>query len=102
MQRTGICVPALALAGFALALGAAHAQQEPRPAPQQMPTGHAADADVPSFGELDTQHHGYLTRGDIPKDVEGLKALRAHFREADKDGNGRLTPDEYAAYTGGK
>lgn len=97
MQRTGIRVPALVLAGFALAMGAAHAQQEPRPSPQ--PTGHA---DVPSFGELDKSQHGYLTRGDIPKDVEGLKALRAHFREADKDGNGRLTPDEYAAYTGGK
>jgi hypothetical protein len=31
--------------------------------------------------------------------VEALKQLRAHFNEADRNGNGALEPEEYAAYT---
>jgi len=57
--------------------------------------------DAPSFDSLDKEHHGYLKRSDIPKDAEALKNLRAHFPDADKDGNGRLSPAEYAAYTRG-
>jgi hypothetical protein len=53
---------------------------------------------LPGFDELDKAHQGYLNRRDIPKDVEGLSSLRAHFIEYDKDQNGRLSPDEYAAY----
>jgi predicted Zn-dependent protease len=53
---------------------------------------------MPSFDQLDTSHRGYLSRSDIPKDVEGLKALRMHFADADANNNGRLEKDEYQAY----
>jgi hypothetical protein len=53
---------------------------------------------VPSFEQLDTKHHGYLVRGDIPKNVEPLMALRMHFTDYDRNGNGRLDNTEYAAY----
>jgi hypothetical protein len=65
---------------------------------QTAPTTQGVGVDVPSFDSLDKAHRGYLKRSDIPKDVESLKQLRAHFAEADRDGNGRLTPDEYATY----
>jgi hypothetical protein len=77
------------------------AQQAPQSQTQQQapaqPAGDNQSA-LPSFGDLDKEHHGYLTRSEIPKDVEGLKSLRAHFRESDSNGNGRLEPSEYAAY----
>ncbi len=75
--------------------GAASAQ------PLQASPSPAASSDstsAPSFGELDKANRGYLTRSDIPKDVESLKSLRAHFDEADTDKNGRLSKSEYAAY----
>ncbi|PWK87616.1 EF-hand domain-containing protein [Fulvimonas soli] len=98
----------IVLAGLLLA-GTASARQTtppptnppslPPPAPEQQPMPQQAPAGVPSFDSLDTAHRGYLKRSDIPRDVESLQQLRAHFPEADRDGNGRLTPDEYAAYT---
>jgi glucose/arabinose dehydrogenase len=76
-------------------------QPQPQPQPQPMPdapTTTTAPSGLPSFDELDKAHHGYLNRRDIPSDVDALKPLRAHFMEADSDGNGRLDPKEYAAY----
>jgi hypothetical protein len=70
--------------------GASHAQQS-------MPASSDASS-LPSFEQLDTAHHGYLTRSDVPKDVEGLKNLRMHFADADSNGNGRIEKSEYAAY----
>jgi hypothetical protein len=61
-------------------------------------TAGAEPSGLPSFDDLDKAHHGYLNRSDLPKDVEGLKPLRAHFMDYDKNQNGRLDPDEYAAY----
>lgn len=69
-------------------------------APSASPIGAmASDAsDTPSFDDLDKNHDGKLTRSEIPKDVESLKQLRAHFREADRDGNGSLSQEEYQEY----
>lgn len=69
-----------------------------RPAQQAAPMP-GQDGGVPAFGDLDKNHDGRLSRGEIPKDVETLKPLRAHFREADLDGNGTLSEQEYAKYT---
>lgn len=83
------------LAGPAFALQAA-----PRGA---IPPAQSAPSDsggAPSFDELDKDHKGSISRGDIPKDVEALKQLRAHFGEADADHNGRLSPAEYNSYIG--
>lgn len=102
-------VPALAAVGLGLVFSAsAWAQQQPTPTPQPMPNTPPAqqaapmpgqDAGVPAFGDLDKNHDGRLSRSEIPKDVETLKPLRAHFREADLDGNGTLSEQEYVKYT---
>lgn len=59
-------------------------------APAASPIGAMASdsSDTPSFDDLDKNHDGKLTRSEIPKDIEPLKQLRAHFREADRDGSG--------------
>ena len=43
-------------------------------------------------------HDGKLVRSEIPKDVEALRQLGAHFREADLDGNGSLSKFECQRY----
>ena len=53
---------------------------------------------APSFEELDKNHDGKLVRSEIPADVDAVKQLRAHFREADLDGNGSLSQEEYQRY----
>lgn len=102
---------ALPLALCLLAAGSASAQSaqpqqqpQPQPTPMQPPPSTPMNAapgssDAPPFGELDTNHDGKLSRSEIPHNVEALKQLRAHFKEADRNGNGSLEPDEYAAYT---
>jgi hypothetical protein len=100
---------ALPLALCLLAAGPASAQStqpqpQPQPTPMQSPPSTPTNAppgssDAPPFGELDTNHDGKLSRSEIPRNVEALKQLRAHFNEADRNGNGSLEPDEYAAYT---
>lgn len=101
--------PLLAAISLGLVLSAsAWAQQQPAAAPQPMPAAPPApqaapapgqDVGVPAFGDLDKNHDGRLTRSEVPKDVETLKPLRAHFREADLDGNGSLSEQEYLKYT---
>lgn len=105
-------IVSLALAGV-LASGAAFGQAQssapnPTPAPPQpqeklpaaMPNASNADTgSTPSFSDLDTKGKGYIQRGDIPKDNDALKEMRAHFNEADKDHNGRIDAAEYNAYT---
>jgi hypothetical protein len=54
--------------------------------------------DAPSFSDLDKNHDGKLLRSEIPKDVDAIKQLRAHFREADLDDNGSLSEEEYQRY----
>src|ERR1700754_5090589 len=78
------------LAGPAFALHAARGA----------PSAAGDPGSAPSFDELDKDHKGSLGRSDIPKDVEALKQLRAHFGEADQDHNGRLSPAEYNTYVG--
>lgn len=101
----------LAASAIALLAGPAFALQEaPRgaipPSPTQGNMGaQSASSDssaAPSFDELDKNHKGSLGRSDIPKDVEALKQLRAHFGEADQDHNGRLSPAEYNTYIAAK
>lgn len=91
--------PSLTIAcGALLALGMATpaiAQSAPRASFRSFPINSSG---LPSFRSLDRHHRGYLTRNDIPKDAEGMQELRAHFRENDRDHNGRLNPNEYAVY----
>jgi hypothetical protein len=102
MQSSRIMLAAAVL--FTLGAASVCAQETPNaptaPAPS-MPRAASAEQPqpgLPSFDDLDKAHHGYLSRADLPKDVEGLKPLRAHFADYDKNRNGRLDPDEYAAY----
>lgn len=92
-------IGSIALTAFLFA-GAASAQPAPlaaQSAPQSMPT--AGDRDeAPSFSELDKDNKGYIKRGDVPKDNEALKPLRAHFNEADQNHDGRVDKSEYDAY----
>jgi hypothetical protein len=94
------------IAGPALALQASAPQaSSPTPssqAPASAPTTSSASGGAPSFDELDKNHKGSLGRSDLPKDVEGIKQLRAHFGEADQDHNGRLSPAEYNTYVAAK
>ncbi|KRF01906.1 hypothetical protein ASG87_10390 [Frateuria sp. Soil773] len=50
----------------------------------------------PSFDELDVNHDKFISRSEVPK---SLTALRAHFAEYDRDGDHRLTPQEYMTYS---
>ncbi|MBB3227225.1 hypothetical protein FHW69_001826 [Luteibacter sp. Sphag1AF] len=81
----------IATAAFAVAVVSAPAIAAPAPQDQ-------ASHDAPAFSDLDKDNKGYLSRKDLPKDVDALKPLRAHFGEADTDHNGKLSPAEYNAY----
>jgi hypothetical protein len=65
------------------------------PAPPQANDGANG---APAFGDLDKDNKGYITRKDVPKDVERLKPLRAHFPEADMNHDGKVDKSEYDAY----
>lgn len=56
---------------------------------------------APAFAELDKKGRGSLRRSDIPKDVDALKLLRAHFDQFDLDHSGSLNASEYANYVHG-
>ncbi|WP_158880750.1 hypothetical protein [Rhodanobacter sp. L36] len=90
-----ISIPALVAAAFLL--GAAYSPTSPA-SPWQGQASAANDQAIPSFEDLDKTHRGFLTRADIPKDVEALKPLRMHLADSDANGNGRLEKSEYGAY----
>jgi hypothetical protein len=99
MQRSHIVLAMAAV--FSLTTAAFAQDQQPPSAPEQAApatTANNSSSGLPSFSDLDKQNHGALSRSDIPKNVEGLKSLRAHFAESDTDHNGRISPSEYAAY----
>ena len=57
----------------------------------------ASGSGAPAF--LDISKDGKsIKRSDIPKDVDALKELRAHFNEADLNHDGRVDESEYDAY----
>ncbi|NID15318.1 hypothetical protein [Luteibacter yeojuensis] len=74
-----------------LATGAAFAHGAP---PQATP----GDSGAPSFSDLDKDNKGSIRRSDVPKDVDALKELRAHFNEADTNHDGKVDKGEYDTY----
>lgn len=80
-----------------LSLGMA-ANVDAQTAPAASATSSDSSPALPSFDSLDKRHRGQLSRGDIPKDVEGLRDLRAHFIQYDKDNNGHINALEYSRY----
>lgn len=52
---------------------------------------------APSFSDI-ANGKKLLRRGDIPKDNEALKELRAHLSDYDADHNGGIDEKEYSAY----
>lgn len=99
MQRSIIALTITAL--FGLGVTTAYAGTPAASGQPSQATPGSADTSqsaAPSFDDLDTHHHGYLLRSDIPKNVEALRELRLHFRDSDTDGNGQLSRSEYSAY----
>ncbi|SEM22434.1 hypothetical protein SAMN02800694_0246 [Luteibacter sp. UNCMF331Sha3.1] len=71
----------------ALGTGAAFAHGSP----QDSSSGAPAFSDVSKDGK-------YVKRGDLPKDNDAVKELRAHFPEADTNHDGKVDKGEYEAY----
>lgn len=84
-------------AGILLSLGTV-ANVNAQTAPAASPATSASAPALPSFDSLDKNHHGQLSRRDIPSDVPGLRDLRAHFVQYDKDNNGHINALEYSRY----
>ncbi|MGH8281341.1 MAG: hypothetical protein ACRERZ_04025 [Gammaproteobacteria bacterium] len=90
---------------LALGLGTAFAaapQNKPQPNMQTPPSmnqpahtnPNACTSKYPDFYKVDTKHQGYITKKEASK-VPGLKAA---FKKADTDHNGKLSEAEYAAW----
>lgn len=60
------------------------------------PQAQSGDSGAPAFSSLNDGKP--IRRGDVPKDVDALKELRAHFNEADTNHDGRVDEGEYNAY----
>jgi len=71
----------------AIGTGAAFAQGSP----QDQSSAAPAFSDVSKDGKE-------VKRGDLPKDNDAVKELRAHFREADTNHDGKVDKSEYDAY----
>jgi hypothetical protein len=79
------------LAGIGIGTAFAHGVS-----PQsQSDTGDSSGA--PAFSEISKDGKS-IKRSDVPKDVDALKELRAHFPEADANHDGRVDKGEYDAY----
>lgn len=100
----------MAVLGLAAALlvpaqaEASQPQQSSLSRPDNKPSLFAqpARAGAPTFADLDKKGEGALHRSDIPKGVEALKQLRAHFDQYDTDHGGSLSPHEYEIYVHGR
>ncbi|MGN6480755.1 EF-hand domain-containing protein [Luteibacter sp.] len=96
MKSTRFIVLSVACALFA---GNALAQLSQAPAARAQPVDAAVmGTDAPPFADLPKKHPGYLERSDVPKDDKTLAVLRAHFKEADANGDGHVDEQEYRAY----
>lgn len=97
-----IALIALLFTGTATAQQKIGASQAPGPGRTvergQAAPGSTTDSGAPAFSELDKDNKGYIKRSDVPKDVDALKQLRAHFNEADQNHDGRVDKAEYDAY----
>lgn len=65
-------------------------------AQENTPQAQSGDSGAPAFSSLNDGKP--IRRGDVPKDVDALKELRAHFNEADTNHDGRVDEGEYNAY----
>jgi hypothetical protein len=65
-------------------------------AQENAPQAQSGDSGAPDFSSLNDGKP--IRRSDVPKDVDALKELRAHFNEADRDHNGQVDKAEYDAY----
>lgn len=52
---------------------------------------------APAFSDI-AKDKSTIARKDLPKDVDALKPLRAHFTEADLNHDGKLDKSEYDTY----
>lgn len=71
-----------------LGVGAAFAQPQPQD---------SSGSGAPAFSEI-SKDGKPIKRSDVPKDVDALKQLRAHFPEADANHDGKVDQGEYDAY----
>lgn len=79
--------------------GSAFAQLSQAPAARAQPVNAAImGTDAPAFVDIPKRHPGYLERSDVPRNDKTLAILRAHFKEADANGDGHVDEQEYRAY----
>ncbi|UPG88811.1 EF-hand domain-containing protein [Luteibacter aegosomaticola] len=79
--------------------GSAFAQLSQAPAARAQPVNaEVRGSDAPAFADIVKKHPGYLERSDVPRDDKTLAILRAHFKEADANGDGHVDEQEYKAY----
>lgn len=80
--------------GAALGLGLATVASAQEPPPEPYMEEPAPETDAVSFDSLDRNMDGFLTRDEIPPG----HPLESDFNEADTDGDGRLSREEFEAY----
>jgi hypothetical protein len=62
-----------------------------------MASAQSENGGAPDFSDISKDGKS-IKRSDIPKDVDALKQLRAHFPEADLNHDGKVDKGEYDAY----
>ncbi|WP_448096996.1 hypothetical protein [Luteibacter yeojuensis] len=62
-----------------------------------MASAQSENSGAPAFSDISKDGKG-IKRSDVPKDVDALKQLRAHFPEADLNHDGKVDKGEYDAY----
>lgn len=83
-----------AFAAIALALSAAAFAASPPPVERALNNGPVIDDAMKGFDEMDRNSDGFLVPADLPPAHE----MARNFAAADKDGDGRLTREEYEAF----